>query len=153
MNDLKTLRQHPFVLAWIAEFQKDTWHKKYPDCHHCGFPHSEVLLCNGAPFGCLVIGRDTYSVDISNVNLMVQFREQQRQGFHWRDDIYFYRTKNGDVQITSFGQYNNCPQEKQWTIPAAEWASIVSSVSRVGETAESYQQALEFHGKSGELTI
>ncbi len=153
MNDLKTLRQHPFALAWIAEFQKDPWHKKYPDCRHCGFPHSEVLLCHGAPFGSLYIGGQHYSVDISNIQFMVSFREKQRLGFHWRNDIYFQRRDDGSVQITSFWQYNNCPQERKWIIPSAEWASIVSSSSAGGETAESYQRALDFHGKSGESTI
>jgi hypothetical protein len=153
MNETKSLRQHPFVLAWIAEFQKDPWHTKYPDCRRCGFPHSDVLLCNGAPFGCLYIGGEPYSVDISNVAWMVQFREQSRPGFHRRDDIYFQRMDDGSVRVTSFWQYNNCPQEKVWTIPSSEWASIVSSVSTAGETTESYQQALEFHGKSRDSSI
>lgn len=129
MNFLKTLRQHPFVLAWIAEFQKDPLHSKYTDCRHCGFPHSEVLLCNGAPFGSLYIGGQHYSVDISNVESMVYFREKPRPGFHWRDDIYFQRLDNGDVRVTSFWQHNNSPQEKKWTIDRDSWASIVSSVS------------------------
>jgi hypothetical protein len=153
INEMKYLRQHPFVLAWIAEFQKDSFHFNYPDCHSCGFPHSDVLLCNGAPFGLLYIGGKSYFVYISNVAWMVQFREKNRPGFNWRDDTYFQRTDNGDVRVTSFWQYNNCPQEKVWTIPGSEWASIVSSVSMVGETAESYQQALEFHGKSRETSI
>lgn len=149
MHDLKTLRQHPFVLEWIVEYQKDPW-CKHSDCFHCGFPHSKNLLCNGAPFGCLYIGGEAYSVDISNVAAMVQFREQQRKGFHWRDDIYFQRMADGSVQVTSFWRYNNYPQERRWTIPSSEWASIVSSVSVRGETSESYQQAVDFHGKSGE---
>ena len=33
------------------------------------------------------------------------------------------------------------------TIPAAEWASIIASVSAIGETAEQYADALSFHGE------
>lgn len=145
-DELKNLRQHPFVLAWIAEYQKDAWHK-HSDCYHCGFPHAENLLCNGAPFGRLRIGTDNYSVDISNVAYFVQFREKQRSGFHWRDDIYFQRMENGSVRVTSFWQYNNSPQERTWTIDLDSWASIVSSVSKGGETAETWQHIKEFHGE------
>lgn len=150
MSELKTLRRHPFVLAWIAEFQKDAWHK-YPDCYRCGFPHAENLLCNGAPFGRLYIGVESYSVDISNVEYFVQFREKQRLGIHWRDDIYFRRMKDGAVLVTSFWQYNNSPQEKTWMIDRDAWASIVCSVSIAGETAESWEHIKAFH--DGELTI
>lgn len=139
-------RQHPFVLAWIAEYQNDAW-RKYPDCHHCGFPHAENLLCNGAPFGCLYIGQEDYYVDISNVAYFVQFREKQRSGFHWRDDIYFKRMDDGSVRVTSFWKYNNYPQERTWTIDRDSWASIVSSVSKNGETAETWQHIREFHGE------
>jgi hypothetical protein len=145
-NELKKLRQHPFVLAWIEEYQKEAW-RKYPDCFHCGFPHAENLLCNGATFGCLRIGQEIYYVDISNVEYFVWFREKQRLGFHWRNDIYFQRMKDGSVLVTSFWQYNNCPQERKWTIDRDSWASIVSSVSKNGETAESWQHIREFHGE------
>lgn len=148
IDEVRKLRQHPFVLEWIAEYQKRGWKlAKYIDCHHCGFPHNEVLLCNGAPFGLLHIGGDCYSVDISNVEYFVKFRESQRQGFHWRDDIYFQRMKDGNVMVTSFYQYNNCPQERVWTIDRDSWASIVSSVSKNGETAESWQHIRNFHGE------
>ena len=32
-------------------------------------------------------------------------------------------------------------------IPAAEWASIIASVSAAGETAKQYTDALSFHGE------
>lgn len=148
----KELRQHPFVVSWIAEYQKDAWHK-YPDCYCCGFPHAENLLCNGAPFGRLYIGAESYSVDISNVEYFVKFREKQRPGFHWRDDIYFLRMADGGVLVTSFWRYNNFPQEKKWTIDRDSWASIVSSVSAEGETAESWQNVKAFHEGTEKLSI
>ena len=75
------------------------------------------------------------------------------KSLHWQDDIYFQRLSDGSVRITSFWQYNNCPQERQWTIPDAAWASIISSVSAAGETAESWQQALKFHGSDKRESI
>ena len=149
-RDYGVLRNHPMVLAWIAEFRKDASHREYSDCHRCGFPHSETLLCSGAPFGYLYIGGRLYSVDVSNVEAMVHFREKQRPGFHWRDDIYFERIKDGSVCVTSFWQYNNYPQETRWVIDRDAWASIVSSVSKSGETAESWQHILDFHGTGAE---
>ncbi|HEV2521057.1 MAG TPA: hypothetical protein VGT24_01640 [Candidatus Acidoferrales bacterium] len=141
----KKLRGHLFVLEWIAEYQKSECNR-HPDCFHCGFPHAENLMCNGAPFGRLFIGKDAYSVDISNVAYMVQFREKLQCGFHWRDDIYFQRQDDGSVLVTSFWQYNNYPQEKKWVIDKDSWASIVSSMSKGGETAESWQHVKDFHG-------
>lgn len=125
-----TMRHHPFVEAWIDDYQKqDKWHK-HPDCPRCGFPHSEVLLCGpGATFGCLYIGGEYYSVDQSNVSSFVAFREKQRMGFHWRDDIYFQRLADGGVIITSFWRYNNSPQERTWKIDRVSWESIVRSVN------------------------
>ena len=144
-STLKQLRQHPFVLAWIAECQKDIWFI-HPDCRRCGFPHAGNLLCNGAPFGRLYIGGEEYSVDISNVAYFVQFREKQRLGFQWRDDVYFQRKEDGRVLVTFFWKYNNFPQEKTWVIDRDSWASIVSSVSKNGETGENWQHIKESHG-------
>jgi hypothetical protein len=151
-NELQNLRNHSFVLAWIAEYRKDAWHK-HPDCYLCGFPHAENLLCNGAPFGRLYIGGQSYSVDASNVAYFVQFREKQRLGFHWQDDIYFRRMEDGSVLVTSFWQYNNSPQERKWTISSDAWASIVSSISASGETSETWGQAKTFHNGARESSI
>ena len=137
-------RHHPFVIAWISEFQKDFLYK-YDDCDYCGFPHAKNLLCNGAPFGILHIGKDKYSVDISNLEYFIQFREKVRKGFHWQNDTYFSRAEDGSVLITSFWQYNNYPQEQNWKIDENSWASIVSSVSATGETSESWLHIKEFH--------
>jgi hypothetical protein len=148
----KELRQHPFVVAWITEYQKDAW-CKHPDCRSCGFPHNENLLCNGAPFGCLYIGAERYSVDISNVAYFVHFREKQRLGFHWRDDIFFQRVEDGSVLVTSFWQYNGYPQERKWVINCDAWASIVSSLAQGGETSETWEHIKAFHIGAGKLKL
>lgn len=145
---LKELRQHPFVVQWIKDYQKDDKWRQYKDCRHCGYPHAESLICGrGSTFGELRIGHDTYYVDQSNVNWFVGFREQPMEGFHWRNDIFFKRLADC-VEITSFWQYNNSPQKRVWRIPHPEWASIVCSVSTAGETLERWEASQEFHGRS-----
>ena len=66
-------------------------------------------------------------------------------GFHWRDDVYFKKLDNGTVQVTFFYDWNYNPNFECWFIPPNEWASIVSTVSKSGETSESYEKALQFH--------
>jgi hypothetical protein len=61
-------------------------------------------------------------------------------GFHWRDGWMFSRMPDGSVQLVhSFKGVN-------LIIPAAEWASIVCSVSDGGESNGRHRKALEFHG-------
>ena len=57
--------------------------------------------------------------------------------FHWRDGWYFSRMKDGDVLM------ENAPLRV--VIPAAEWASIVASVTPTGDTAETYSEAVRLH--------
>lgn len=59
--------------------------------------------------------------------------------FHWRDGWYFTRRDGGAVEIR---QHDKVALQ----IPALEWASIVASVSKRGETAETYKEARELHG-------
>lgn len=77
--------------------------------------------------------------------------------FHWRDNFFFGRRADGSVRVLKFDLAPKdfpkadepgtpVPAALDMTIPAAEWASIVSSVSKAGETSESYQQAVAFHG-------
>ena len=69
--------------------------------------------------------------------------------FHWRDNIYFQRESldsKGDVHIYKMsGSHHGSHIEFSFTIPAAEWASIVAAVSNRGETSEQYEAALELH--------
>jgi hypothetical protein len=61
------------------------------------------------------------------------------RAYHWREGIYFSRMESGDVRI------HKAPALIDMLIPANEWASIVSSVSKGGETSESYSGTLAFH--------
>jgi hypothetical protein len=149
---LKELRQHPFVVQWIKDYQRTISWKKYEDCRNCGYPHAAGFICGmGSTFGQLRIGQHLYYVDQSNVDYFVAFREKPRKGFHWRNDIYFERLP-GCVEVTYFDQYNNSPQERKWRIPHSEWASIVCSVSSLGETAERWETAQDFHGRSSPVS-
>lgn len=77
--------------------------------------------------------------------------------FHWKNDWFFSRANDGSVLIRKViptridperTTYDNRPtQEITAVIPAAEWASIVCSVSHDGETSERWNQAQEFHGR------
>lgn len=60
--------------------------------------------------------------------------------FHWRDQWFFQRTRLGAVLVT-------LPDHSQKVIPPHEWASIVASVSRAGETGETWRAALDVHGE------
>lgn len=83
--------------------------------------------------------------------------------FHWRDNIYFGRTYDGSVRVVKL---ERTEQTTVWerssggmdpngeiparyaiydfVIPSHEWASIVASVSKQGETAR-YNDAAKFH--------
>ena len=69
------------------------------------------------------------------------------RSLHWRDGWYFIRASDGAVVIEKHpkGRIEAVP-EIAVQIPPGEWASIVASVSAQGETAETYQQILAFHG-------
>lgn len=85
--------------------------------------------------------------------------------FHWSDNLFFGRKTNGDVRILKFNRnppkwptidgvyksiegYGGPPLTVllDETIPTAQWASIIASVSATGETSAQYQDALAFHG-------
>jgi hypothetical protein len=70
-------------------------------------------------------------------------------GFHWRDNIFFKRLEDGSVRVRHFMEWNYCPNFKDWIIPPNEWASIVCSVSKEGETAKRWDAAQDFHGREG----
>lgn len=71
--------------------------------------------------------------------------------FHYKDNWFFERlTEDGDVRIYhedestreegAFIEYVFCID-----IDPASWASIVASVSKLGETGESYRHAIAAH--------
>ncbi|GEM_PF-3451811 len=74
--------------------------------------------------------------------------------FHWQNGWYWSRLPDGSVEVRNHGDFEkhdpNCaPGDGRTTlvIPAAEWASIVCSVSKGGETGERWDQAQDFHGR------
>lgn len=78
----------------------------------------------------------------------IQKLDEAMQCFHWRDGWYFRRLSDGSVRV----MHRETPTS-EWlktdiTIPAAEWASIVCSVSAAGETGERWTSAGRFHGES-----
>lgn len=65
--------------------------------------------------------------------------------FHWKDNWYFERRDNGVVRIYHLGELGIADADIE--IDADSWASIMASVSAQGETAESFQEARNFHHK------
>jgi hypothetical protein len=66
--------------------------------------------------------------------------------FHWTNGWYFKRLDDGSVRIRK--QDSNVPNGQNiavCVIPMAEWASIVSFVSKGGETGDRFNRALQFH--------
>ncbi len=73
-----------------------------------------------------------------------------RDGFHWSDGLYFRRLNDGTVELTQTKHGRTDEVEWQREIPPSEWASIVAAVSYQGETKDTYETALGFHGASFE---
>lgn len=71
--------------------------------------------------------------------------------FHWRDGWTFARNDDGSVTVRNENFVDDRLPDSQpgrfvlLTIPPNEWASIVASVSKGGETSESYNGTLAFH--------
>lgn len=65
------------------------------------------------------------------------------KGFHWRHGWYFKRMDDGEVRVIVDNDKGNAIV--QAAIPAAEWASIVASVTSQGDNAETYQRATDLH--------
>ena len=70
--------------------------------------------------------------------------DEMDKGFHWQHGWYFKRLEDGEVRVIVDGDKGN--PIVQAAIPAAEWASIVASVTPQGDNAETYQQATDLHG-------
>ena len=77
--------------------------------------------------------------------------------FHWQHGWYFSRLPDGSVEVRNHGDFDkhdpNCgPGDGRTTlvIPPNEWASIVCSVSKDGETGERWDAAQDFHGREPE---
>lgn len=75
--------------------------------------------------------------------------------FHAVGGIFFGRKENGEVRILKLsdklaywplieGKYPDA--EIDVTLPLETWASVVCSVSKRGENANRFREALNFHG-------
>lgn len=68
-------------------------------------------------------------------------------GFHHANGIFFKRHADGGVElVVKIDSRDAAPVLKRKVIPPNEWASIVASMSRRGETASTYWEAQRFHG-------
>ncbi len=66
--------------------------------------------------------------------------------FHYKDNWYFERLDDGSVKISN-PTMHTMKGIFTLTIDPDSWASIMASVSAQGETAESFQEARNFHEK------
>lgn len=66
--------------------------------------------------------------------------------YHWRDGVMWQRMEGGQVVVARIPDAMVANKaEWEFVIPAAEWASIVASVSVRGETGDTWREALAFH--------
>lgn len=67
--------------------------------------------------------------------------------FHYTDGWYFERLEEGTVRIyhNNKGAFGATEEDQVLDIDPASWASIVASVSKLGETSETYQRAIAYH--------
>lgn len=65
--------------------------------------------------------------------------------FHWKDNWYFERLEQGVVRIYHLDDHGIADEDIE--IDPDSWASIIASVSAMGETARAFHQAREFHNK------
>lgn len=70
--------------------------------------------------------------------------------FHSKDGWFFQRTPAGEVIISYYDQtLPKRPLVSQIKLEPELWASCVASVSKAGETTETYEQAVKFHQGEG----
>lgn len=72
--------------------------------------------------------------------------------FHAKDGWYFRRLNGGAVRIIKRDDPNPTFPALEATFTADEWCSIVASVSRIGETSESFADARFVHRGKLDLT-
>lgn len=73
---------------------------------------------------------------------MSPLNDDMKAGFHWRDGWFFKREEDGSVRI-SFVVGEVLYQ--RLVIPESEWASIVCSVSAMGENGSAWTKFRQFH--------
>lgn len=70
--------------------------------------------------------------------------EMEMGEYHWKDGRYFKRLDDGSVRIRTLAALGIAGDEM--VIPPYQWASIIASVSKNGETPEQYRAAVALHG-------
>lgn len=74
----------------------------------------------------------------------------EERGFHSREGFFFKRETDGSVTVRVEGppwENGHGQLQRTITLPENEWASVVSSVSLAGETAERWQAARDYHAE------
>jgi hypothetical protein len=67
------------------------------------------------------------------------------KGFHYKDGLYFIRNKDNSVSIVKINDGDESQPTFTTTIDEHGWASIISSVSAMGEDYGRYYDALKWH--------
>ena len=93
--------------------------------------------------------RDTCDEEYCNRGDMGETLYEPHPGFHWAEGWFFKRLPDGSVRVRKHHHHRG-PETRpvvEIIIPAAEWASIVCSVSALSETFDRWNQAQDFHGR------
>lgn len=69
--------------------------------------------------------------------------------YHSRDGLYFERDNYGNVTVRTMDRPAHKKVLFEVTLPPSEWASAVASMSKAGETGESFRAALDYHQADG----
>ena len=80
--------------------------------------------------------------------------------YHLSDSLFFGRRSNGDVRVLKFAKWDfdvGFPRVDgvypdailNLTIQPSHWASVVASVSEMGETGPQFRRALALHMEQG----
>jgi hypothetical protein len=159
---------------WRREWDREEFEKLVcasplasPICDHCGGDTlDERNHCVGKTFcaRCKAAGvidaavaefaarQDALQADLQKQQ---ETREAQRRasvedaktGFHSHDGWYFKRLPDGSVRMS---HVLGSDVLSDVIVTSGVWASIVCSVSMIGETGERWRDALAFHGASGD---
>jgi hypothetical protein len=60
-------------------------------------------------------------------------------GFHWQDNWFFKRLPDGSVHIRKYVESGSTALAAEAIIDPSSWASIVASVSALGETGTTFR--------------
>ena len=66
--------------------------------------------------------------------------------FHARDGLYFERLADGSVKVRLEPIGGGAPAEA--IVPADTWASVIATVCARGETADTWNEARQYHNRA-----